>query len=131
MSEMPAPLSDRTFGFVLAGFFVVIGTVARFVFDAELGWPFWVAGTLAAVAVVAPWSLLPLNRLWGRLAHLLGNLNNRILLGTVYFLVIFPVAMIMRLVNRDPMERIWESRRDSYFTTVHRQTSAETLEDMF
>ncbi len=42
---------------------------------------------------------------WMRFAHLLAIVNTTIILTLVYFLLIGPIALIMRIIRNDPLER--------------------------
>lgn len=44
-----------------------------------------------------------------KFAHILGWVNTRIILTLVYFLVFTPVALIFKLIGKDPMNRRFET----------------------
>ncbi len=72
------------------------------------------AGALFALAcVVMPSVMSPLYRGWMRLAEGLGWINTRILLVVIFYLVVTPLGLLMRLFKRDPLDM---ARRDSYWT---------------
>ncbi len=60
---------------------------------------------LAGLALVAPSLLGPVHRLWMQVAHAMGWFNTRVLLGVVYFVVMTPTGIVMRLLGRDPLDR--------------------------
>jgi hypothetical protein len=77
-----------------------------------------VAGPLLLVAaVIAPRALAPVERGWSALAAALGWVNTRILLAVVYFLVFAPIALVMRVAGKDPLERRPDRRRSTYWRT--------------
>lgn len=95
--------SERSFGLVFAAAFLAAGA-----------WPMWsggpprvwALGTSAAVAVVAlvvPAALRPANRAWLKLGLLLGRITNPIITALLFFLVFTPVALVMRLLKKDPL----------------------------
>lgn len=51
---------------------------------------------------------------WMKFAHALGWVNTRIILSIVYFLIFTPLALIFRLIGKDPLERRFEAV-DSYW----------------
>ncbi len=63
------------------------------------------AVVLALLALGAPSLLGPVHRLWMQVADALGWFNTRVLLGLVYFLVMTPTGIVMRLMGRDPLDR--------------------------
>jgi hypothetical protein len=76
-------------------------------------WPLIAAAILAAMALIFPASLRPVYTVWMRFAEALGWVNTRIILSVIFFLLFFPVGMIMRLFN-DPMRRKLDASADSY-----------------
>lgn len=123
--------SDRAFGLTFAVVFAVVFAVGWLLFDARLYWSITVAAVFLAVALVCPGFLLPFNRLWGRFAHRLATINNFILLGLFYYLLMAPLAMILRLFGWDAMQRKIDPRAATYWTEVSRGTTDESLRDMF
>jgi saxitoxin biosynthesis operon SxtJ-like protein len=70
------------------------------------------AGTvLAAAAVILficaaiPGAAVVFDRWWMRLARVLGYVNGRIILSLLYFLVVTPIGIVVRLSGHDPLER--------------------------
>jgi len=103
---MPAPrLNDRTFGLIFATIFTIVFGMAWFVFQTRLDWALITAGIFLATALVLPSALLPLNRLWGRIAYKIAIFNNYLLLGLFFFLILTPFSIVMRLAKHDPLRR--------------------------
>ncbi len=63
------------------------------------------AVALGVLALLAPRLLGPVHKLWMKIADALAWFNTRVLLGVVYYLVMTPTGVVMRLVGRDPMDR--------------------------
>lgn len=67
-------------------------------------------------------------RLWISLSVILGYFISRIVLTIIFFLVITPTGLLMRLVGKDPMERkrdpnapsYWAPREEPHPTTIER-----------
>lgn len=80
----------------------------------------WGSGLLAlgiffaTSAVFAPKVLQPLNELWFQFGVLLGRFVSPVILGLMFFLLITPVAVCMRLVNRDAL-RMKKRKAPSYW----------------
>ncbi len=60
---------------------------------------------LGGLALVAPGLLGPVHKVWMGGAHAVGWFNTRVLLGLVYFLIMTPTGVVMRLMGRDPLDR--------------------------
>ena len=123
--------TDRAFGLMFAVIFAVIFTVAYFVFGHRMNWVIGAAGGFLGVGLIAPWLLMPLNRLWEKFAFRLGFLSNHLLLGLFYFTFVYPLGLMLRLFGSDPMHRKYDSKLDTYWTKVTRHANRETFGDMF
>jgi hypothetical protein len=123
--------SDRAFGLMFAVVFTIVFTVAYFGFAVRLNWALGVAGGFLCLALIVPWLLMPLNRLWEKFAFRLGFISNHFLLGMFFFVFVFPFGLMLRLFGSDPMRRKFDSKSDTYWTKVTRHANRETFGDMF
>ena len=71
-------------------------------------------GTNLIPALVAPRVLGPVYRVWMAAGEALGWVNTRILLGLVFYGLITPMGLIMRLFGNDAMRRAYEPDVESY-----------------
>jgi hypothetical protein len=113
--EVVKTSSDRTFGYVFAGFF---GLVAIFSFvTGGHRWPYWLAGALifAAVAVIRPGVLAPLNKVWMRIGLVLHMIVSPLILGLLFYVFVTPVGLLMRLFGKDPLRLRMDPQADSYW----------------
>ncbi|MDP9193482.1 MAG: SxtJ family membrane protein [Acidobacteriota bacterium] len=105
--------------------FAMVASIALLLIAAYQWWrgaaP-WVLSTLVSIAAlllllaaVAPSLLHPVYRGWMRVGEVLGWINTRILLTLVFFLVVTPIGLLMRLFGRSP---IAVRRNDSYWVDV-------------
>ncbi|MDX1460237.1 MAG: SxtJ family membrane protein [Xanthomonadales bacterium] len=97
------------FGVVIAGF--------RHGWTAWHAWPLWpwiVAGMIAAWALVHPASLKWLYRPWMRFAVVAGWINTRLIMLLLFYLVMLPIGLVMRLFGHDPMRRRFDPDAGSY-----------------
>ena len=105
----------REFGLVTGG--VVAGLFGVFFpWLLERSWPLWpwiVFAVLGAWGLVAPMSLQPVYRAWMRFGLMLSKVMTPLILGIVFFLLITPVAIILKLLGKDPMARDFDDS-DSY-----------------
>jgi saxitoxin biosynthesis operon SxtJ-like protein len=103
----------RRFGLVVGGVFLALGSVSAWRGHV---WPprvLWVVGTLLVVpGLVMPAVLAPVQRGWMRFARVLGEVNARIILTVLFYVVIFPVGRVLRCF-RDPLDRRLDDGRAS------------------
>ena len=66
-----------------------------------------------------PGELGPVNRAWMGLAELISKVTTPIFMGVVYFVVLMPVGLLMRLFGRNPIKHTavsgsyWASRTEA------------------
>ena len=124
-------LSDRTFGISLAILFALAFIGFYYIFDINLFWAPWFSIVFALIALLAPGVLMPLNRLWLKLANQLSQINNIVILGVFFFLAILPTGLTLRIFGYDPMGKKRKKTNNSYWTQIDRHTDTETLKDLF
>ena len=124
-------MSDRKFGLVFAIALTVLCGILWLIFGILFRGLLIAGAVFAVLALLIPISLLPANKIWMAFAVRVGTANNFLILGIVYFLVIVPVGLLMRIIGRDPMHRRIDRNADTYLTPVGRQTDSDTLGDIF
>ncbi len=61
------------------------------------------SGVLIVLALLAPKALYPLAWLWLKLVFALNLVVPKIFFGLVFFLIVLPMGLIRKLVNKDPL----------------------------
>ena len=79
--------SDRSFGYVFAMVFAVIGLFPLWRLEAPRWWCLAIAALFAVFAALFPHLLHPLNRVWLALGKLLHKIVSPLVMGAVFFLV--------------------------------------------
>ena len=122
----------RDFGLVTGGIFVALfGLFFPWVLELSFPtWPWLLGGILAIWGLAAPATLRPIYRVWMKFGLLLSKITTPIVLGIVFFLVIFPTGLVMRSFGRDPMKRQIDSEVTSYRVPSNKQPK-ETMERPF
>ncbi len=77
-------------------------------------WPWIVAGVLGAWGLAAPMSLQPVYHGWMKFGLLLSRITTPLILGIVFYGVIMPMGLVMRLMGHDPMTRRFDDAAESY-----------------
>jgi saxitoxin biosynthesis operon SxtJ-like protein len=105
----------RHFGYLVGGIFGLIGLwplVWRH--QNPRLWALALTVILVVPALVAPRTLAPVYRVWMAAGEVLAWINTRIILGVVFYGVVTPIALAMRLMGHDPMRRRFEPAVESY-----------------
>ncbi len=106
--------SERNFGLVFAGFFLLLLGLA--LWNGRSAWV-WagLSAAFAATALVAPGLLRPLNRFWHAFGMALGQIVSPLVMGVVFFLVVTPIAIYLRATGKDPLRLKWERTARTYW----------------
>ena len=107
--------SNRTFGLVFAGVFLVITAWPLFHGEALRGWASAIAAAFALVALAKPTLLTRPNQLWMKLGIVLGKVVNPIALGILFYGVFTPIGAAMRLTGKDSLRLKFNPNADSYW----------------
>jgi hypothetical protein len=104
--NQPVTKTDlRNFAMTVASLFVVFSGIPLVRHHPAPAWPLAAGGVLFVWGLLAPATLGPVHRLWAIVGRALGYVNTRILLSCVFFALITPIGLIMRLFGRDPLSR--------------------------
>jgi hypothetical protein len=90
-------------------------------------WPWIVAGVLSAWGLVAPGTLGPVYHAWMRIGIAIGWFNSKVILGVLFYTLILPAGLIMRLFGKDPMRRKLRTS-DSTYRVPSKNPAREHLE---
>ena len=122
----------RKFGLM----FAAIGAAAAgyLAYKGSSLWP-WFGGGGAfflITGLLAEPVLRPVHAGWMKFAHVLGWINTRLLLGLFFYLVMTPVALVLRLAGKDLLQQRLDRSAKSYW--VKREpapTDPERYERLF
>ena len=119
----PIPPRDRRglrqFGLVVGSTLIALfGVVVPWTLERPMPtWPWGVGGALIVWAAVHPSSLAPIYLGWMRAAMAMSRVTTPLVLGLLFFVVMTPVALVLRLLARDSMARRFDRASESYRTT--------------
>ena len=105
------------FGLLLPVFFAVVGLLVwRRTGSPTLAIPAWaVGGTVSALFALWPASRRRMYVGWMYAVYPIGWTVSHLLLGIVYFAVITPIGLTLRMLHRDPLERPFDRAATTYW----------------
>ena len=111
----------RNFGLLFAIFFVALfGLIIPLIRGHSLpNVPWIIASVFVFLAIIFPIALQPIYQIWMRFGLVLGWVNSRIILGIIFYGLVLPMGVLMRLLKRDPMHRQFQEKLDSYRLSSH------------
>jgi hypothetical protein len=129
----PSLSSERTFGFVFTGIFLIVAGYLWYhgsnpvAIQAFLA----LAAAFLAFAIVMPVALRPLNKAWYYLGLLLGRVVSPIVLGILFFVLISPIAIVMRMAGRDTLKLRKQDVQSHWIDRAPPGPSSESFKEQF
>ena len=121
--------SNRNFGLV---FFVVflIFSFWPLTYDGSIRIWFAIISLIFLILGLMNSKLLtPLNKLWFKFGIILGAIIAPISMGVVFFLVITPIGLTMRIMGKDLINSKYDRRKETYW--IKRTTSIGSMKRQF
>jgi predicted membrane metal-binding protein len=107
--------TDRSFGLTFAVIFVVVS--AWLLWRDRSYWPLTlgVAALFLLAALTYPRVLHRMNAVWMHFGLALNRIVSPIVMGAIFFGLLTPVALLLRLRGRDVLQRRFDPARQSYW----------------
>ena len=116
--------SNRSFGIV---FFIVFFLISIFplidsgeirIWSLIISFIFLILGLLNSIL------LTPLNKAWIKFGILLGNVISPLVLGIIFFLVVFPTGFLMRMIKKNFLGLNFDKNLKSYWINKEKHISS-------
>ena len=93
--------SNRSFGIVFFIVFLIIATYPLINGNEIRLWSLIVSIVFLFLGLINSKILNPLNKLWFKFGIFLGKIISPLVMGIIFFLVVTPIGLLMRLLNKD------------------------------
>ncbi len=122
--------SNRSFGLV---FFVVFSIIAFWSFRGNIQeikiLPLCIATVFFILGLINSNILTPINKLWFKFGILLGNIISPIVMAIIFFLIVTPTGIFMKILRRDILRAKYNKKMDSYW--IKKEKSPSTMKQQF
>ena len=118
----------RKFGLVIA---IALGVIGSFVyvktgnFDVA-GWLWGIGLLFLILGFILPSVLRPIYKIWMLLAFFIGGIVSRVILTVLFYVVLTPTGLVLRLFGKDVLDQKFDKRQESYW--VKKDLSGHTKE---
>ncbi|NIO22101.1 MAG: hypothetical protein GTN76_15570 [Candidatus Aenigmarchaeota archaeon] len=122
----------RTFAFTLSCALGFLGGLVLWR-KGEMGFLLWVIGmVILSMGLLKPRLLGPIHKGWMGMSFLMGFFMTHLILALMYYLVFTPVALVMRILGKDPLRPNYDRNAKSYWIRRPREGfTRESYEKMF
>ena len=131
LTQLKLP-SNKDFGIFFTSIFFFISI---YLYLIEKSLLFYIFSSLFSVfliiTIVKPSLLKPLNKLWMMLGYLMGMVMNPIVMGVIFFLMITPIAIIIRILKRDELLIKKKARHSMWNIRLENQIKPESFNNQF
>ena len=93
--------SNKSFGIVFFIVFIIISLYPLVNQEDIRIWSLVIAFIFFILALLNSKILTPMNKIWTRFGLFLGNLISPIVMGIIFFFVVTPIGLLMRLFGKD------------------------------
>jgi hypothetical protein len=114
--------SNRSFGIVFFIVFLLISFYPLLKNENISPWALIISLVFLILGLTKSKVLSPINRLWFKFGLLLGKIFSPLIMGTIFFVVVTPIGLLMRLFNKDLLN-LKLNKKKSYWIKKDEQES--------
>ena len=115
--------SNRSFGLVFFVVFLIIGLWPLLDGGQFKIWSLFFSLFFLVLGLLNSKLLTPLNLLWTKFGILLGNVFAPIVMSFIFFLVVTPIGLLMRIMGRDLLRTKYNKSEKSYWVKRDKRTT--------
>ena len=114
--------SNKSFGIVFSVVFLIISIWPLLNAGEIRYWLLAISLVFLVLGIINSKILTPLNRVWFKFGILLGNIISPIVMGIIFFLVVTPTSIIMKMLRKDLLN-LKKNNENSYWIERKNQNS--------
>jgi len=115
--------SNRSFGIVFFVVFLIISLWPLLSGNEIRIWSLIVSIIFLTLGLINSKILTPLNKLWFKFGIFLGNIISPIVMGIIYFVVVTPIALFLKVINKDVLS-LKKTKQASYWKNKEKYNSS-------
>jgi len=123
------PGSIKSFGIVFSIVFMIIAFYPLLNNENVKIWSLIVSIFFLLSGIIKHPILIPLNLAWFKFGLFLGKFISPIIMGIVYFAVVFPTFLLLKLFKKNYLNIKYEQNKSSYWENV--EAKQTTMRDQF
>ena len=121
--------SNKSFGIVFFIAFLIFGLWSLINFEPIRYWSLVISLIFLILGLLNSKILSPLNMMWSKLGIVLGVVIAPIVMGIVFFAVVTPIGLLMRIFNKDVLSKKYDKEKESYW--IKRDKNFNSMKKQF
>ena len=121
--------SNRSFGITFFVVFLIVSLWPLLNDESLRIWSIAISFIFLFLGLINSNLLLPLNKIWFKFGIFLGSIFAPISMGLVFFVVVTPIGIIMRLFGKDILKRKFNNKEKSYW--IYRNKNKSSMKNQF
>ena len=121
--------TNRSFGMVFFAFFLIVGLWPLINNETIRVWSIVISLIFLLLGLLNSKLLTPLNKIWFKFGIFLGSIIAPIAMGFVFFIVITPIGIFMRLLGKDILKKKYNKKEKSYW--IYRDKTNSSMRNQF
>jgi len=110
--------SNRSLGIVFFIFFLIVSLYPILNKDSLRVWSIIISLAFLILALTNSKILTPLNKIWFKIGIILGKIVSPFIMGIVFFLVVTPTGLIMKLLGKDLLNLKYNNKNSYWIEKV-------------
>ena len=107
--------TNRNFGLVFFVVFLIVGLWPLINSGPIRIWSVIISLIFLVLGLMNSKMLTPLNKLWFKFGLILGALIAPIVMGLIFFLVVTPIGLVLKLFGKDLLNKKYKSKKNTYW----------------
>jgi hypothetical protein len=107
--------SNRNFGIVFFVFFLIIGLWPLLKNNEIRYWSIFISFIFLSLGLINSKLLNPLNKIWFHFGITLGKIISPVIMGIIFYFVVTPTGLLMRLFGKDLLKLKYEKNISTYW----------------
>ena len=110
--------TNRNFGIVFFIVFILIALYPLINEENIRNWSLIIAFVVLFLGLINSIFLTPLNALWFKIGLILGKFVAPLIMGIVYFAIVFPTFLFLKIIKKNYLNLKYERNKKSYWIDV-------------
>jgi hypothetical protein len=126
---MKENLPEKNFGILFGFIFLIISFWPIFFGSNFRLWSFIIAIIFFTITFLKPLLFKPINKIWIKFGEILGLIIAPIIMALIYFIILTPISLIVRVFGKDLLGLKFSKKQDTYW--IKRKKKLNTMKKQF